>query len=132
MKQAKKLVNRFLMFVIACSIFLGLSLLIRKPQGELPLEFNHFLLQALVVGTAFALSLLYFTRDISSQRFARRMYASILLTFLVIPWADRIDMGRYLGINNPILSSMFLFWVLLIAINCVLQSLQKLLPSSSR
>jgi drug/metabolite transporter (DMT)-like permease len=139
MKQIQEALSRFLVGLFSCLIFIGISFVIRGPQGDPPPEFAHFLLQALFVGALMAASLIYFTRNIKDEVFSRRMVASVMITFLIFlmfdhffSMFDHFISEHLLRIGNPILSGMLAFWAIMIAVNVASQALHKLSPSNFR
>lgn len=124
---------RFFAWLLVSLLFVALTLLFMKPR-DIPSDpaLATLLLQALIVGSLFALGVISLSAGVNDEAFSRRMAASVLFTLLILLKFDRLDVGRLLSISNPILSAMLTFWALLIVFNVALQSLHKLSPSNFR
>jgi hypothetical protein len=133
MSLRHELSRRFSAWLLIVLLFVALTLLFMKPRDiSYDPAFSTILLQALIVGLLFTLSVINLSSKMNDEVFSRRMAASVLFTLLILLKFDSFDVGHLLRIPNPILSAMLTFWAILIVVNVALQSLHRLSPSNFR
>jgi hypothetical protein len=79
MGPGREVARRFFAWVLVNLLFVALSFLLMKPL-DVPYDsaFTTILLQALVVGSLFTLSVIILSVKVNDEAFSRRMAASVI------------------------------------------------------
>lgn len=133
MRLIQKVAFRFISWLLLNLLFiLSTLLLVRRQKIPVNPELALDIIKILSLGSVYALGVIYFSIRWSDEMFSRRLAGSSLLAMTLVMIFRRVDLGCYLGIQNPSLSAIFTTMTFVIVINCTLQLLHRFSPQHFR